>query len=804
MRNIATNLSHRMKLRTTFTLLIATFFFSAFGQKITIIDEATERPVADVFVYHENKTNVSYTDKNGNANISDFPSGLLFVQHPSYHLKSIAYFGRDLSVTLPEKIITFNEVVISANKWEQEEESVSQQILSVSKKNIEFQNPQTAADLLAGTGQVFVQKSQLGGGSPKLRGFAANSVLLVVDGVRMNNAIFRSGNLQNVINIDPNALQSSEVVFGPGSVIYGSDALGGVMDFHTVSPVWSQKNELIVTGNFLSRYASAANEKTGHLDVSVANDKLTFFHSTTYTSFDDLRSGSNRTGGYEGEFERKFYVERINNEDRLVPNSDVNLQKFSGYNLFSSITKLKTRLGENMDLGYGFYYSTTSEIPRFDNLTETIGSTDSLEAAEWYYGPQKWQMHNLRLNYYSPSALFDQARITVALQNFEESRNDRDFGDDRLRTRNEQVRASSISIDFDKEFPRSNIYYGFDYFHNKVSSDGIRSNLLTGEITTTSSRYPDGGSKYASSAAYASLVHNISERVTLNAGFRLNFVELKASTTDSLAISTEAANIDITNAAANGALGLAWKADEKLKFSYNISSGFRSPNVDDVGKLFEVGNSIVVPNSDLKPEYSISNEISVERKSNRSLFRIVGFYSLLRDAIIDGPSTFNGSSQLNGLDVFSKVNAAEAETYGASLQVKAALSETFALEKNITIMDGKDLTNDQPLRHTTPLFGKAALIFKKKKFRAEFYTEYNGSKEVKEIPTSEIDRKSYLYTEVGTPAWATLNLKSSYQINEFLKANLGFENIFDKHYRPYSSGISAPGRNLILSFRASI
>lgn len=804
MLNIATNLSHRMKLRTTFTLLIATFFFSAFGQKITIKDEATQKPIADVFVYHENKANVAYTDQSGGADISSFPSGLIFIQHPSYHLKSLAYVGSDLSVSLPEKIITFNEVVISANKWEQKEESISQKILSVNKKTIEFQNPQTAADMLAGTGQVFVQKSQLGGGSPKLRGFSANSVLLVVDGVRMNNAIFRSGNLQNVINIDPNSLGSSEVIFGPGSVIYGSDALGGVMDFHTVDPQWAQENKSDVTANFLSRYASAAHEKTGHVDVSVSGNKMTFFHSTTYTSFDDLRAGANRSDGYKGEFERKFYVQRIDNQDQLVPNDDVNVQKFSGYNLFNSVTKVKARLGENVDLSYGFYFSTTSDIPRYDNLTETIGTTDSLEAAEWYYGPQKWQMHNLRLNYYSPTALFDQARVTVALQNFEESRNDRAFGDDRLRTRTEKVNASSLAIDLDKQLTQSSIYYGVDFFHNKVNSDGFRRNLLTQEVTATSPRYPDGGSTYTSSALYASLVHKISEKVTLNSGARLNLINLRATTTDSAAISNEAATIVLNNAAANGSLGIAWNVDEHFKFSYNISTGFRSPNVDDVGKLFEVGSSIIVPNSDLKPEYSISNEISVERKSERSLVRVVGFYSLLQNAIIDGPFTINGSSQLNGLDVFAKVNAAEAEIYGASMQVQAEVSETFALEKSITVMNGKDITNDQPLRHTTPAFGKVSLIFKKKRLRAELYSEYNGNKKRDDIPSSEIDRKSYLYTQSGSPAWATLNLKSSYQINEFLKANVGLENILDQHYRPYSSGISAPGRNLIVSFRASI
>ena len=793
-----------MKLRATFLLLITTFCFHAKGQTISINDESTGSPIANVFIYHENKTDVTYSDEEGLANISTFPKGLLFVQHPSYYEKSITFVESELSILLSEKIITFNEVVVSANKWEQEEESISQDILSLNKKTIEFQNPQTAADMLAGTGQVFVQKSQLGGGSPKLRGFAANSVLLVVDGVRMNNAIFRSGNLQNIINIDPNSLGKSEVIFGPGSVIYGSDALGGVMDFHTINPQWASGSKAIISANLMTRYSSAANEKTGHMDVSVSRQKVIFFHSTSYTSFDDLRSGSNRNGDYKRAFERKFYVERINGEDQLIPNDDINVQKFSGYNLFNTISKAKVRLGENVDLGYGFYYSTTSDIPRYDNLTETIGDTDSLKAAKWYYGPQKWQMHNLRLNYYEATLLFDQARITIAAQKFEESRNDRDFGDDRLRTRTENVDMYSVAIDLDKELNRSNIYYGVDFFYNDVTSEGFRRNLETREITSTSSRYPDGGSTYSSTALYGSLVHNISDKVVLNSGVRFNIVSLNATTSDSVALSNDAAIISIDNEAVNGSLGIAWNPSKNYKFSYNISSGFRSPNIDDVGKLFEVGSSIIVPNPNLNPEYSISNEVSVERKSDRSLIRVVAFYSRLNDVIVDGPFTINGSTHLNGLDVFAKVNASAAKVYGGSLQIQAEVSESFAIKKTITIMDGKDITNDQPLRHTTPAFGKFSLTFKTKKVQTEFYAEYNGNKNREDIPSSEIDRKPHLYTVNGSPEWFTLNIKSSYHINEFLKVNIGFENILDKHYRPFSSGISAQGRNFFISVRANI
>ena len=85
-------------------------------------------------------------------------------------------------------------------------------------RDARLRNPQTTADLLGQIGSVFIQKSQMGGGSPMIRGFATNRVLMVADGVRMNNAIYRSGNNQNIISIDPFSLEDAEVIFGPGSI----------------------------------------------------------------------------------------------------------------------------------------------------------------------------------------------------------------------------------------------------------------------------------------------------------------------------------------------------------------------------------------------------------------------------------------------------------------------------------------------------------------------------------------------------------------------------------------------------------
>ena len=296
-------------------------------------------------------------------------------------------------------------MVISANKWEQNQSEIPFEILSIDAKEMSFSSPQTAADMLEATGQVFVQKSQLGGGSPMIRGFGANSVLIVVDGVRMNNTIFRSGNLQNVINIDPNSLESSEVIFGPGAVIYGSDALGGVMDFHTVSPSFANNDQKWVEGHAMARYSSANNEKTATALINIGRNKFGYVGSFSISDFGDLQTGSVRPDKYPDFGKRPEYVQTISGKDTIVQSSNANLQKFSGFRQLSTLHKFAFRPNDNFEIGYNFNFSTTTDIPRYDRLIEYAG--EELKYARWNYGPQKWMMNAIKVNFFKSNEIFD-------------------------------------------------------------------------------------------------------------------------------------------------------------------------------------------------------------------------------------------------------------------------------------------------------------------------------------------------------------------------------------------------------------
>lgn len=783
---------------------------SSKAQKVLVVDKDLRTPIEHVTIYTESGSS-TLTDKNGMADISGFKHYiLLYFQHPAYVNKSIPYIsGQDtegiIEVELTESVIRVNEVVISANRWEQSKEDTPHKIVSITPKTAAFNNPQTSADLLESTGQVFVQKSQLGGGSPMIRGFAANSVLIVVDGIRMNNAIFRGGNLQNIISIDPNVLEKAEVVFGPGSVMYGSDALGGVMNFQTKKLIFSEGQKPTITGNTFARTSSANNEKTFHADVNIAGSKFSALTSITFSDFDDLRTGGNRDDRFPDFGKREYYVARVVNEDRIVANNDENLQVPSGYRQLNLMQKIHYKIDPKLDMLYTLNYSTTSDIPRYDRLIE---EEDGLPvSSEWYYGPQDWMMHSLRFNVDRGGNLFDRMKITLGYQSIEESRNTRDYQDPRLRVRTENVDVYSGNFDFEKAIDeRRHIYYGFESVYNKVKSTAFRRNIIDGTFSPLSTRYPSGGSDYTSLAAYTSYLWRLNERLNLNAGLRFSYVRLTAKVDEEDDLGFDFDQLNIENGALNGSLGLVFKPSKTLQLDVVASTGFRAPNIDDVGKVFDGANGIVVvPNPDLKPEYTYNLESSVSLTiSDRLKWGATIFTTYLDNAMVQADYTFNGRDSIlfQGVpsEVEALVNTGSAIIYGGSLNLLWDLGHNLSLASSLTYNNGEDLSNNEPLRHTTPLFTKTSLTYNHNKIRAALSLRTAAKRDFEDLAPSERN-KTHLYTADGSLAWQTLDFKAAYQFNATWNLSGSVDNIFDRHYRPYSSGISAPGRNFSLALR---
>ncbi|MCF6361086.1 MAG: TonB-dependent receptor plug domain-containing protein, partial [Cyclobacteriaceae bacterium] len=472
------------------------------AQSVTVINKETNEPIEHVLIFDE-KGNQAISDAKGIASINNLSSGFITFQHLGFETLLIPKDNIGNTIILSPSSISVKEVVVSANKWEEDASEIVASITKITREDIALKNPQTAADLLSQSGEVFIQKSQLGGGSPMIRGFAANKILISVDGVRMNNAIYRSGNLQSIIAIDGLTTESAEVVFGPGSVIYGSDALGGVMDFHTISPVFNS-----ISGEAFIRGSSANKEKTGHLKVNVGNKKIAFMAAITSSNFKDLVTGSVRKGAYPNFGTRPEYIERINGKDSIVRNSNINKQVFSGYKQLNALFKLKFKLKKELELNLAIHFTTSSSVPRYDRLTEY--KNDTLKYAEWYYGPQKWGMTYLQLVSSKESNFKTQSKFTLATQSVTESRHDRKYKSINLRHRTENVSIINLNYDAFKELYSNTFYYGFEAIANAVSSTAQTENTITGTLSPAATRYPDGQSTWASLATYFNWKHYFS------------------------------------------------------------------------------------------------------------------------------------------------------------------------------------------------------------------------------------------------------------------------------------------------------
>jgi hemoglobin/transferrin/lactoferrin receptor protein len=710
---------------------------------------------------------------------------------------------------------SLHEVTISANKFEEQKRNVAQHIETISSKDINLTNPQSTADLLQNSGLVTVQKSQQGGGSPMMRGFEANRVLLVIDGVRMNNAIYRGGHLQNIITMDANILDKTELLFGPSSTIYGSDALGGVIHFHTKNPLLnlSSSKKASVAGNAMIRYSTANNENTGHVDFNIGGKKLAALTSITYNKFDDLRKGYQNNPAYTGFGDRDmFLVRNYNNQkDTTIKNSNPDIQKSSGYSQYDILEKVLFKQNDKISHLLNIQMSNSTDIPRYDRLTDASGA--NLKWAEWYYGPQ---MRNLIAYEFNAKRLFlfaDEIKAGLNYQMVKESRNQRRFNNANFDERIENVGVLGLHIDVLKRLGENNeIRYGFESQMNNVQSTATRTNILTGVQSKLDTRYADGGSTMNYSALYITHTSKLTKQLVLNDGLRLNYVTLDATFKDTSILHFPFTKASQKNSAVTGNLGLVYLPTDAWKISIMGSTGFRAPNVDDLSKVNEsVKGAVIVPNTNLKPEYTYNVDLGITKICNKNVkLEAVGFYTLMQNLITTDKATFNGQNQImyngNLSDVYSNTNAQEAYLYGFNTSVDANMNSWFGVRSTLSYTYGRIKTDSTPtpLDHIAPIAGKTSFDFKgcKGKLNSSFYLLYNGWKKTKDYRLNAEDNESYA-TPFGMPAWMTLNIKASYQVHKNMMIQLGLENILDTHYRVFGSGISGAGRNFVVALRAN-
>lgn len=707
------------------------------------------------------------------------------------------------------KKISLTTVVISANKMEEPSNSVARQVEVITSEQMEQMSAPTMAEVLQSSGYVNVQKSQQGGGSPVIRGFEASRVLLVVDGVRMNNLIYRSGHLQNVITVDQHSLERVEVLFGPASTVYGSDALGGVVHMMTKHPKFSNTDEkLFVSGNTMARFATANKEKTGHVDFNIGTRKFASLTSFTFSDFEDLKMGKQK-GVIDSVFgKRYYYVKRFGDKDSLVLNDDPYLQRYSGYRQYDALQKFSFRQSEHVTHTLNLQLSNSTDIPRYDRLTDKGTGGSGFRWAEWYYGPQLRTLAAYELNLSGMNGPFNRMSAGLSHQYVEESRHQRRFNNNNLDNRIEKVNVMGYHLDLYLIKAEHQLRLGIDGQYNTVKSTAFRKNIVTGAEVPLDTRYPDGNNIMQHHALYATHTWHLNPKWVVNDGIRFQYSVLKSEFINKDFFPFPFNKAEQRNTAVTGNAGIIFLPQQSWKISMMLSSGFRVPNVDDLGKVFEsAAGKIIVPNSDINPERTYNADLGISKVfMDKIKWENNAFYTIYRDAIVTDKYTFNGNDSIeyNGTlsAVFANQNKRKAFITGFSSILMADLSNHFSISASVTYTYGRILTDTGhvPLDHIPPVYGRTEVSYASGHLRISLSADYNGWKKLKDYYLNSEDNEQYATPE-GMPAWYVFNLGASYQFTKNWQLQAGCNNLFDTQYRPFASGINAAGRSIFAALK---
>jgi len=812
---------------TTLGLCFILALGNGFSQEITVRDSKTSSPLSNVYIYNESKTKSIITNDQGQASLSNFSSDeKVYFQLLGYTLLELQlseFLNNSFDLYLDSESQNLDEVILSVARSESNANEIAEKVSVIKAEDLYLTAPSSGAEMLELSPGIRIQKSQGGGGSPVIRGFEANRVLIVVDGVRMNNAIYRSGHLQNSITIDPNNIDRVEIIYGSSSVGYGSDALGGVVHYYTKNP--TIKDSIKIKSSFSSNYNTANSSISNSFSTNYSEETWGMFSTISISKFGNIKMGERREHGYQSWGLNNYYSEnsRYSFSDQPSYNKEPNLQQNTDYSQVDFFQKFLFKLPYQNLLNLNIQYSESSDIDRYDKLSEE--KNGELKFSEWYYGPQKRLLVSPSLKFFSQNPLLKRGRITMAYQMVQESRINRKFSSLIRSSQLEKVNLFSLNGDFDTSFDNGHaVSYGIEGTVNRVISNAYSQNIVIngneisnlGPKTNIPTRYPSDGSSYKSFAMYVNWTWNMNDFFTFNAGTRLTYTGLRASWKESASINAQLSNVKLNSSALTTTLSMTLRPSKKFQVMTVLSSGFRNPNIDDIGKIRENNGILVVPNTFLKPEYAYNLDLGINYKSLneltylslRTFATVISRHIVRDDFIIFSDNTTDDESTIlyNGEEVttIANKNLGNRFIHGYSIDGFSYFSRSLKLNGSLSYVKGDENETYGPMPSISPIFGTISGEYTKNKIKISALYKFSGDKNPKDYSlggedgleeTPVITENSNGIIYAGTPKWSDFSIYTNYDISEDVKIRIALTNIFDNHYRTFASGISAPGRS---------
>ncbi len=644
-------------------------------------------------------------------------------------------------------VISIQEVIITSQRVPQKEVDIPYSVNSISRNEMDKFSPRTTPDALISTNGVFVQKTNHGGGSPFIRGLTGNQTLLLIDGIRINNSIFRYGPNQYLNTIDAFTIEKIEVAKGTGSVQYGSDALGGVLQLFTKEP-FINNSEQKLHGNILGKYMTGDMEKTSRGEMNYSSEKLAAIVGGTYHDYGDLIGGKS-TGK----------------------------QSPSGYNEYAFDSKIVFAVNDNIQLTFVNQFLRQERVPVYHKVV-----LENYKLNE--FDPQQRILTYARMNIQGHGKLFNQVKLITSWQQGIEGRNTQKNSSSILNKERDEVNTLGFTVDITSKL--SSIWTansGIEIYHDQIGSTKKEiADSGSGLIVEKRGLYPDD-SKYNNYSIF-SLHHLYLGKWIMDGGIRLNALQINISdaTLGEVEISPEAI---VFNASA------MYNFSQAHHVYTTFSSGFRAPNIDDMGTLGIVDFRYEIPAYDLSPEKSQNYELGYKLSLPKFSGTVAAYYMNLNQLItrvkVDGQF-------IDGYQVYKKENVEEAYIKGLEATAKWKPLSAFEINGGVSYTYGQSITKDEPLRRIPPLNGRMAGTYSFLKFftTAEFL--FAG----KQDRLAAGDKSDNRIPIGGTPGWQVANLYAGIQFAS-VKFNVGVQNLLNEDYRIHGSGINGVGRSAFLS-----
>jgi outer membrane receptor protein involved in Fe transport len=590
-----------------------------------------------------------------------------------------------------------------------------------------------------------VQKTNHGGGAPFLRGLTGNQTLLMLDGIRVNTAIFRFGPNQYANLIDAYTLQRIEIVKGSGSVQYGSDALGGVMHALTRSiPLDGPRGWFARAG---VRITSRDMEYTGRADAGYTGRKFGFAGGYTWRKFGDLYGGDT-TGK----------------------------QSPSGYDEVDWDMKARLALGKGLYLTASAQQVHQSDVPLYHRI--------QLEKFDYYrFNPQRLLISYMRLESNSEQHMLHSWSITPLFKKSVEGRQYHRNGSADYFDEADVTESYGIVAETNWKFsPGWSSGTGAELYYDDVSSSRAVTN--GGNLISRRGLYPDGASQV--NASVYSLHHFTRKQWRAEAGLRYNIVQNRIPGEFLDLPGNRSGDATIQADAVVGNLSLLYNLHGRHAFYTSLSTGFRAPGIDDLGTLGLVDFRYELPAYDLEPEKSIDTELGYRYRGQKLQLQASIFYLKLKDLI---SRTRSGTDSIQGYPVFIKTNDQEAFIRGFDLAGTYELIPGLVFSANLAAQYGQNLTRNEPVRRIPPTHGMGMVRYGKR----HWYLAADMQWALEQDRLAQGDKDDNRIPAGGTPGWEVVNLLFGYVYNAWeLRARLS--NIFNEDYRTHGSGINGMGR----------